>query len=164
MLAIKIKIKKGVGSYPRVPVSSHPVLLRQFFLPSIKIAMMLTLMMVLMMMIEYVDCNDDDIDNVNIHDDCNNGYLESVNQSRLVYKSTPGIIFVILKKALDIAHPYLEVLMIQADTFIFPNRLRDTIPSVVGFRLAHLGLGGMKGEVKADEDIGVGVQILTGGV
>ena len=35
--------------------------------------MMLTLMMVLMMMIEYVDCNDDDIDNVNIHDDCNNG-------------------------------------------------------------------------------------------
>ena len=86
------------------------------------IAMMMTLTMSTFMMIATMD-------------------LESVNQSRLVYKSTPGFIFVILKKALDIAHPYLEVLMIQADTFIFPNRLRDTIPSVVGFRLAHLGLG-----------------------
>ena len=43
--------------------------------------------------------------------------------------------------------PPLEVLMIQADGFILLNRLRDTMPSVVGFKLAHLGLGQVKGEV-----------------
>ena len=41
----------------------------------------------------------------------------------------------------NIAPIYLEVLMIQADGFILANRLRDTIPLVVGFRLAHLGFG-----------------------
>ena len=41
--------------------------------------------------------------------------------------------------------PPLEVFTIQADGFIFPNRLRDTMPSVVGFKLAHLGFGQVKG-------------------
>ena len=34
--------------------------------------------------------------------------------------------------------PPLEVLMMQEDELILANRLRDTMPSVVGFRLAHL--------------------------
>ena len=49
------------------------------------------------------------------------------------------------KKLIDLASngstsPPLEVLMMQEDELILANRLRDTMPSVVGFRLAHLGL------------------------